>query len=109
MKQLVLALYAEGTTDYLFLPPVIQRTVIQVLRQHEQQQINVSHHVLFVCITSQLDAMNVSYKPLPKPLTAISLLSMRTQIILPVIRLTPNDFNLDKDSCKRKTKVYAVI
>lgn len=41
MKQLVLALYAEGTTDQLFLPSIIQRTTIQVLRQHEHQQINV--------------------------------------------------------------------
>lgn len=41
MKQLVLALYAEGTTDQLFLPSIIQRTTIQVLRQYEHQQINV--------------------------------------------------------------------
>lgn len=41
MKRLVLALYAEGTTDYLFLPAVIRRTAIQVLKEYEQQQMDV--------------------------------------------------------------------
>ncbi len=36
MNVLVLGLYAEGSTDYDFLPPVIRETAMQVLAQHER-------------------------------------------------------------------------
>lgn len=36
MNVLVLGLYAEGPTDYDFLPPVIRETAMQILAQHEQ-------------------------------------------------------------------------
>jgi hypothetical protein len=36
MSQLILGLYAEGPTDYDFLPPVIQRTTEHILISHEQ-------------------------------------------------------------------------
>ena len=41
MRKLELALYAEGSTDYLFLPPIIARTAQDILTQHTQQQITV--------------------------------------------------------------------
>jgi hypothetical protein len=41
MKRLVLALYAEGSTDERFLPPVIQRTAEQLLTRYEKQIIDI--------------------------------------------------------------------
>ncbi len=41
MKKLELALYAEGSTDQLFLPPVIVRTAQYILAQHAQQEVTV--------------------------------------------------------------------
>jgi len=40
MGVLVLGLYAEGPTDHDFLPPVIRRTVEEILAQHEQSEID---------------------------------------------------------------------
>ncbi len=39
MKSLVLALCAEGPSDHLFLPIVIQRTSRQLLEQHKQKEV----------------------------------------------------------------------
>jgi len=36
MKSIAVALYAEGTTDQLFLPEVIYRTIKQSLNQSDQ-------------------------------------------------------------------------
>ena len=33
VRKLELALYAEGSTDYLFLPPIIARTAQDILTQ----------------------------------------------------------------------------
>ena len=41
MRSLVLALYAEGPSDHLFLPIVIQRTSRQLLEQHKQMAVRV--------------------------------------------------------------------
>jgi hypothetical protein len=46
MKRLVLALYAEGTTDEQFLPPIIRRPTESILRQHEQHVANVTARVI---------------------------------------------------------------
>ncbi|SRR5260370_23723403 len=39
MRVLVLGLYAEGSTDHDFLPPVIQKTAERILAQHEQCEV----------------------------------------------------------------------
>jgi hypothetical protein len=39
MKSLLLGLYAEGHSDYLFLPAVIQRTSRWLLEQHKQMEV----------------------------------------------------------------------
>ncbi len=36
MSMLVLGLYAEGSTDHDFLPPVIQKTAERILAEHDQ-------------------------------------------------------------------------
>ena len=41
VRSLVLALYAEGPSDHLFLPIVIQRTLRQLLEQHKQMAVRV--------------------------------------------------------------------
>ena len=41
MKQLVLALYAEGRTDERFLPVIIQRAADQILRQHALDLVDI--------------------------------------------------------------------
>lgn len=41
MTELALALYAEGTTDDVFLPLVIQRTSRMILDQHGRNRIQV--------------------------------------------------------------------
>lgn len=41
MKNVAMALYAEGTTDLLFLPEVIRRTAQQNLNKSDQQYIDV--------------------------------------------------------------------
>lgn len=41
MKRLELALYAEGSTDHLFLPPVIVRTAQHILAQYAKQEVIV--------------------------------------------------------------------
>ncbi len=41
MKNVAMALYAEGPTDQLFLPEVIRRTAKQNLNQSNQQYIDV--------------------------------------------------------------------
>jgi hypothetical protein len=39
--RLALALYAEGNTDYRFLPLIIQRTSRQILAEHKRSNVNV--------------------------------------------------------------------
>ena len=41
MRQLVLALYAEGCTDERFLPVIIQRTADRILRQYAIAPVDV--------------------------------------------------------------------
>src|SRR6266849_7867978 len=41
MRSLVLALYAEGPSDYHFLPTVIRRTSIQLLEQHKRIGVSI--------------------------------------------------------------------
>ncbi|MBS1251956.1 MAG: hypothetical protein MAG451_00990 [Anaerolineales bacterium] len=41
MRQLVLALYAEGRTDERFLPVIIQRTADRILRQNASTMVDV--------------------------------------------------------------------
>lgn len=42
MSMLVLGLYAEGTTDYDFLPSVIQRTAERVLADHGREEVDTN-------------------------------------------------------------------
>src|SRR5438876_981581 len=46
MKRLELALYAEGATDALFLPPVIQRTLEQLLENEGQDYVQIDVHLI---------------------------------------------------------------
>ena len=50
MNVLVLGLYAEGSTDYEFLPSVIQRTADQILFHHKRSEIEAS--VLIIKLTT---------------------------------------------------------
>ena len=46
MNVLVLALYAEGSTDNRFLPPIIQRTAERIITEYGQDLVDVSELVI---------------------------------------------------------------
>ena len=46
MKMLLLALYAEGSTDARFLPPIIRRTAERIIAQHGQDFVDVSEPMI---------------------------------------------------------------
>jgi hypothetical protein len=46
MKMLLLALYAEGSTDARFLPPIIRRTAEKIIAQHGQGFADVSEPMI---------------------------------------------------------------
>lgn len=46
MSVLVLALYAEGSTDDRFLPPIIQRTAERIITQYGQDFVDVSEPII---------------------------------------------------------------
>jgi Domain of unknown function (DUF4276) len=49
MSDVILGFYAEGSTDYDFLPPVIRRTTEQVLVQHDRNEMDAT--VLVIQLT----------------------------------------------------------
>jgi hypothetical protein len=46
MSVLVVALYAEGSTDNRFLPPIIQRTAERIIAQDGQGLVDVSEPMI---------------------------------------------------------------
>src|SRR6266581_1532146 len=46
MKMLLLALYAEDSTDARFLPPIIRRTAERIITQHGQDLVDVSESMI---------------------------------------------------------------
>ena len=60
MSDVILGLYAEGSTDYDFLPSVIRRTTEQVLMQHDRNEMEVSSYLQFVDdLTATLRTLNL--------------------------------------------------
>src|SRR5260370_38939858 len=49
MSDVILGLYAEGSTDYDFLPSVIRRTTEQLLMQHDRNEMDAT--VLVIQLT----------------------------------------------------------
>jgi hypothetical protein len=60
MSDVILGLYAEGSTDYDFLPSVIRRTTEQVLMQHDRHEMELSSYLQFVDdLTATLRTLNL--------------------------------------------------
>jgi hypothetical protein len=60
MSEVILGLYAEGSTDYDFLPSVIRRTTEQVLVQHDRNGMELSSYLQFVDdLTATLRTLNL--------------------------------------------------
>jgi hypothetical protein len=70
MRELEIAFYAEGSTDHLFLPPVIQRTIELVIGEKGYKNIEAPQGIRSIII-GKLERLNhvSSYKQFVDDLT----------------------------------------